>query len=358
MKRILLFGLLFIAIKGLSADTTTAPCWLDEAFRLANYPHDAYINSFVIGECSNGETIESALQRIRDNARVEAVSNLITNVESNTSHQLESKQVSGTIGFEEIIHSNFSQSTTLHSSMKDIPNLTVESWHNTKTNEIYAFAWVKKTELARTLKKQLISTLTRAEMALEEAERLNGEGEKIAARKAVEQVITYLQQVEERQNVVLAVDLTANMEDIVFAESNALKQRVIALQQQLKNGITIYIGGEVNLFEKDYPTFIQQIKQEVGKIGCTFTTNEVEADWIIRLQGKVREEKIAKIQEYTAFVVMAEVDMELAKKGQIIYAGNVSKKGVHTVNIESAAKEAYTAATKETAEKLNEIINN
>ena len=45
-------------------------------------------------------------------------------------------------------------------------------------------------------------------------------------------------------------------------------------------------------------------------------------------------------------------------KGQIIYSGNVSKKGVHTNNTELAAQEAYSEASKEIAIQVKEIINN
>ncbi|MBR2486253.1 MAG: hypothetical protein IKB46_00485 [Paludibacteraceae bacterium] len=55
---------------------------------------------------------------------------------------------------------------------------------------------------------------------------------------------------------------------------------------------------------------------------------------------------------------MADVAIEIAKKGQIIYSGNVSQKGVHTINTEQAAKEAYSEASKAIAAQINEIINN
>ena len=154
------------------------------------------------------------------------------------------------------------------------------------------------------------------------------------------------------------VDVTPHMDDIAFAESNVLKQRVTKLQQQLKHGVMVYIAGNVTIFDKIYPTLIQQIKQEISPIGCTFTTNEAEADWIIRLQGTTQEHNTLQKKSYSAFVVMADVAIEIEKKGQIIYSGNVSKKGVHTNNTELAAKEAYTDASKDIAAQISEIINN
>ncbi len=300
------------------------PSWCNNEWRANNYPRELYLQGFIVGEPQTGESVEQTLQRLKEKAQAEALQNI--NIATNR--------------------------------IKYISNLSVESWHNPQTNEVFAFAWVKKEDLTRTLKKQIISHITRTEMALEEAEGLLAEGEKGATRKAIAKAIEYLQQVEEQQKVVQSVDSSTEMEDIAFSESNALKQRVTKLQQQLKHGVMVYIAGNVTIFDKSYPTFIQQIKQEISPIGCTFTTNEAEADWIIRLQGTTQEHNTLQKKSYSAFVVMADVAIEIEKKGQIIYSGNVSKKGVHTNNTELAAKEAYTDASKDIAAQISEIINN
>ena len=301
-----------------------APFWCNDTWRATNYPREQYVQGFIIGTIQTGETIEQTYQRLKEKAQAEALQNIIAT----------------------------------QNAIKDIPNLSVESWHNLQTNEVFAFAWAKKEDLVRTLKKQIISHITRAEMAIEEAEGLLAEGEKSAARKAITKAIEHLQQVEEQQQVAQNVDATTNMEDIAFAESNALKQRATVLQQQLKNAVNVYVGGEIKIFGKSYPLFIQQIKQEISLMGCTFTTNEAEADWVVRLQGTTQEYNTLQNSSYSAFVVMADVTIEIAKRGQIIYSGNVSQKGVHTINIDQAAKEAYSEASKAIAAQSNEIINN
>ncbi len=300
------------------------PFWCNDTWRATNYPREQYVQGFVIGTIQAGESIEQTYQRLKEQAQAEALQNI--NIATNR--------------------------------VKYISNLSIESWHNPQTNEVFAFAWIKKEDLTRALKKQIISHITRAEMALEEAEGWLAEGEKGAANKAITKAIEHLQQVEEQQKVVQNVDAATNMEDMAFAESNALKQRVTTLQQQLKHGVSVYIAGNVTIFDKTYPTLIQQIKQEISPIGCTFTTNEAEADWVIRLQGTIQEYNTLQKTSYSAFVVMADIAIEIEKKGQIVYSGNVSKKGVHTNNTELAAKEAYSEASKAIAAQINEIINN
>jgi hypothetical protein len=302
------------------SNQVSLPAWCNDEWRANNYPRELYLQGFIVGEQQAGESIEQVHQRAKEKAQAEAIGGIMP--------------------------------------ISECQNLSIESWHNPKTNEVFAFAWVKKTDLVRTLNKQIISHITRAEMAVEEAEGLLAEGEKGTAHKALEKATRYLQQVEEIQQRVQRVDANTEMEDMAFAESNALKQRASALSQQLKNGVTVYVGGDVSILDKSYPTFVQQIKQEISPIGCTFVANEKEADWVIRLHGTTQEYNTIQTDSYNAFVVITTVEIEIAKKGQIIYSGNVSKKVVHTMSIELAAQEAYSEARKEIAAQISEIINN
>ena len=338
----------------------TPPMWCDEDWRRVSYPRDLYIQGFVIGEVQVSESIEQTHQRVKEKAQVEAVQNITTSVEYTSYSIVQSNQQSSTMGFSEMTCELFSTSTTIHSTLKDIPNLSVESWHNPKTNEVFAFAWVKKIDLVRTLKKQIITHVTRAEMAIEEAENLLAEGEKSAARKAITKAIEQLQLVLDQQKVVQSMDNNTEMEDIALAESNTLKQRASALYQQLKNGVFVYINGEVSVFDKVYPVFIQQVKQEIASIGCTFTTKEEGADWVVRLQGTTREYNTLQTGAYTAYFVMAEVMLQIVKghTQSVIYEGSFSQKGSHTLSREEAGYEAYAEVYQQVAAKIREIINN
>ena len=302
------------------------PSWCNNEWRANNYPRELYLQGFIVGEQQAGESIEQTHQRLKEKAQAEALQNI--NIDTN--------------------------------KIKYISNLSVESWHNPQTNEVFAFAWAKKEDLVRTLKKQIISHITRAEMVLEEAEGLLKDGEKGGANKAITKAMEQLQQVEEQQQVVQNVDATTNMEDIAFAESNVLKQRVTKLQQQLKHGVTVYIAGNVTIFDKSYPTFINQIKQQISGMGCTFTTNEAEADWVVRLQGTTREYNTLHTGAYTAYFVLAEVALQIVKGNtqSAIYEGIFSEKGSHTVNREEAGYAAYKEVYQQVAAKFKEIINN
>ena len=333
--------------------------WYDEDWRRVSYPRDLYIQGFVIGEVQVGESIEQTHQRVKEKAQAEAIQNIVTSIDYNAQSVTQSTQISGTDGFQEMIEELYVTSTRIHSAIQDIPNLSIESWHNPDNNQVYAFAWVKKSELAQKLTRQIINKITRAEIAIEEAEGLVKEGEKIAARNSILQCVKYLQEVEEHQKVIQSIDHSVALEDLSMTESIALKQRASTLYQQLKNGVFVYIGGEVGVFEKAYPAFIQQVKQEISSIGCTFTTKEEEADWAIRIQGTTREYNTHQSANFQAFFVLAEVNLQIIKgtASTTIFEGLFSEKGSHTLNIQEAAYSAYKNTLNPIATKIIEIIN-
>lgn len=343
----------------LAIGQNTAPLWCDDDWRANNYPRELYVQGFVVGEIQTGESVEQTHQRMKEKAQTEAVQNITTNVEYTSSSVVQSDQQTGTMGFSEMTRELFSTSIAIHSTLKDIPNLSVESWHNVKTNEVFAFAWVKKTDLVRSLKKQIISKITRTEMAIEQAEQLFQDGEKIASRKEIDKCIEYLQEVEQYQKVVLSVDAATDQEDLLLTESNALKQRTTTLHQQLKNGVFVYIGGEVKVFDRNYATFIQQVKDALSNIGCTFTVNEADADWVVRLHGTTREYNTLRTGNYTAYFVVAEVALQIVKGNtqSAIYEGVFSEKGSHTLSREEAGYDAYANIYTDISAKITEIIN-
>lgn len=362
MKKIVSLLLILSGLNGVFASTkqVPAPSWYDDDWRASTYPHATYAQAFVEGEVKAGESIENAHQRMKEMAQAQTVQNIITSIEYNSSSVIQSSLTSNSAGFNEMTKEVFSSSTKIESAIKDIPNLSVESWHNPKTNAIYVFAWVNKKDLSRSLKKQIISNITRAEMVLEQVEQFISDGEKVTARKSIAKSIEHLQHVAECQKVVMAIESDAMLEDVMFEEGLALQKRATELYQQMKNGVYVYIGGQVEVFGEAYSTLVQQIKKDIADIGCTFSESKTGVDWVIELQGTTREYNTQQYGGTTVFFVYADVDMKIIKchDNQTIFDGRFSEKGSHTLSQKEAAYAAYKGVLSQTTAKIKETINN
>lgn len=357
MRKIVLIVSLLCSVLIIAQDA--APKWYNEELRVLIYPRTDYVIGFIVGEIQQGESVEQTHQRLKEKAQAEAVGNILTTVEHTSLSNVQSTQISGTSGFSEIVKEDFKTNTTIYAAVKDIPNLSVESWQKPNTNEVYAFAWVKKSTISTTLQKRIISLMTRAEISLENAERMYSNGEKIMAREQLEECAKYIQQVEQCQKIVHSVDEWIKYDDLSFEEMNILKQKVVSLFNQLKNSIFVCVSGDIKVFDSDYSLFINSIKQGVSTLGCTFTSQSSNADWIIRLQGTTREYNQLHAKDFTAYFVFAEVSLQITKgiNSNIIYEGVHTAKGSHTLNREEAAYDAYKELSKSITQQIKEIIN-
>ena len=362
MRKILLTLLILSRLTTASASTKhiPAPSWYDDDWRAITYPHATYAQAFVEGEVKAGESIENAHQRVKEMAQAQTVQNIITSIEYNSSSVIQSSMTFNSAGFNEMTQELFTSSTKIESAIKDIPNLSVESWHNPKTNAIFVFAWVNKKDLARSLKKQIISNLTRAEMVLEQVEQFITDGEKVTARKSIAKCTEHLQYVAECQKVVMCIEPDAMLEDVMFEDGLALQKRATEFYQQMKNGVYVHIGGKVEIFGDAYSALVQQIKKDLSDLGCTFSDSQTGVDWIIDLQGTTREYNTQQFGGTTVFFVYADVDMKIIKchNNQTIFEGRFSEKGSHTLNQREAAYAAYKEVQSKTASKIKETINN
>lgn len=337
----------------------TPPMWVDNAWRAASYPRETYIIGFVQGEVQANEASETTHQRLKRQAQAEAIANIQTSVEHVSSMMSRSDQQMGTMGYTEIVTEVFQTSTTTRSSFKDIPNLAVESWQNTKTNEVFAFAWVKKSELSKHLQRQINRLLTRAEINVEETHELICKGEKVEARKTITQSVEYLQELAEYQHIIEIIDGNIVPEDILLNESIVLKKQIIQLYRELENGIYIFVDSKCDILGKTYPNFIQQVKEELSNLGCSFTSNLQQADWIIHIDGTTRNMNQAQVAGFVAYFVEANISLRITKANtqQTIFEGVWTEKGSHTNNDYEAALNAYDKLTNVVTRKITETIN-
>ena len=179
------------------------------------------------------------------------------------------------------------------------------------------------------------------------------------AREQLEECAKYIQQVEQCQKIVHSVDEWIKYDDLSFEEMNILKQKVVSLFNQLKNSIFVCVSGDIKVFDRDYSVFFNSVKQGVSTLGCTFTSESSNADWIIRLQGTTREYNQLHAKDFTAYFVFAEVSLQIMKgiNSNIIYEGVHTAKGSHTLNREEAAYDAYKELSKSITQQIKEIIN-
>lgn len=327
------------------------PDWVDPTFREEHYPAGIYYTGFSSAYVKNGEDKETAYDRLRQNARTEAVASIQVTVEQTIEKHMQNIQTGTDVSTKDIVTSRI----TTRTSIKDVPGLKVEIWENSKTGEVYAFAWVKATSLYRQLMRRIIANNAKAEVELESIETMANRGEKVQAKKNLKRVQELIDDVESDQHIMLSIDTSVTDEDMAVQETNLLIKRYQALTSNLKNCINIYLICNAQIFGQNYNALEGEMQSELNKLGVTFVTSPEQSDWAIYVNASAREDVIGhfgKSTSYTAYVD-ASVAIDKGAAGQRIFEEQLkSERGTHTTNFEEAARVAY----KKISPQIGEII--
>lgn len=333
------------------------PSWCDHDLRQLEYPDSEYFTGYAEGAPMSGERSEIAIQRLKDAARVEAVSTIRVHITNQSTNDMVSQQLSNMEGEFWNVMNTFTSSTTTTVDMK-IPGLQIEAWRDPQTGTIYAFAYVKKSTLIRQLEKQITVALTKVEMSLDQVDQLIATGQKLQARSAAEKALPLFAEVDEAQKLLAAVDADATEETLMLNETRQLQQRLMAMVAHLKNALTICIQCDASIFGANYPTLSSTLQGHLSKLGCNFVSDPSVADWVVTIQASAREYSTVLTGNIATYFVYVDATISVRKAvtDQLVYEDMLTEKGGHTHNYHQAAREAYRYLTPKICKAVEEQV--
>lgn len=347
MKRVL-FLLLVVSSLCCRADE---PRWMNAELRDMLYRSSEYYTGFAVTDLRTGENVEEAYNRARNQARAELVSSIRMSVHVESSMEV-LNQVYGADAAQTL--ETFHSASRQTAGVSNIPGINVEVYSDPKTKTVCAFAYVEKKDLAHKLERQLIATLSKIEIVLDEARQNAAQGNKGEAKKALASLKELYAVVEETQCTMLAVDATLSKEDIAADEYVALRKQAGALYQELNDGYAIFMECQAMLFDANYPALAKGVKGDLSKQGCHFVEEPDMADWVVMINAYTEEYNVSTFGNVTNYTVNATADVTIDRKstGKRVYEEELVQKGVHTMNDKEAGKEAY----KKLIAQISQII--
>ena len=335
------------------------PEWSNATSRKMHYPPEIYYSGYIEGSKQEGETLEDAMSRLKDAARVELVSTIRTSVGQTMNSRTQSDMQQNSSYFDERIRETFVSETRITSDIKDIPGLKIEAYQNPKSGEIIAFAYLKRSTLINHLIKRIALLSGKAENDLEQAQEMAGNGQKTKARSMAARGLQQLEQIEEAQNLLAAVDETVDEETLQIEQTRSLNKQLSVLQEQLRNSLAVYLQCETQLFGSEYTILKGTIEGALSGEDVFFVSDPEEADWAIYIHAKAQEHAktdFGSMSNYAAFVE-AHMDIDRKSDGKRIYSnGFTSDIENHTRGFEPAAREAYKNITPKIIEILKSQI--
>jgi hypothetical protein len=280
---------IFLALLPLFAWGQTAPPWTQDAYRAQNYPSSEWYTGFVRNRLKANANVGVALQVLERDAQNQLAEGIIVNIEGVTQLETTSARTQSGNRTAEQVTTDYRQAVRTATSATTVKS-EVKSWHDPSNGTLYAFAAVRRADLAAYYKKQINNDLNKVDVALGTAEQLVAAGKKMSAFRQCSMAKTTMAGVTYFQDLLTAVDATVDETDLQSDRSadlqRTLNQQLIVLEQST----FVYVdckferkGHKDDAFTDDPGILCDLITQSLSENNCSIVDDPAEADYELTL---------------------------------------------------------------------------
>ena len=347
LKRVIILILCLTSLNIVKAQKE--PAWLMQTWRTEQYPSNVFITGFAQDEKNSTETLAEANERLKDLARTNLSESILASVKSVSENYIQSITESGS----ETLKENFQFKTNVSTDL-EINGIRVESY--AKNNIISGFAYANKYEIIGYYKANLNMYVQQIEGFINTATELEEKREKPKAKAEFNKTLPVFTEVTRTQGILSAVDKNITEDDLKMEKTMKLYNEVVQANARLEQGIYVYIFTNENVFGEKIITIETHLKAILAENGCSFTNDENEADWKVKINSMSREHNFSN-NVYFSYVD-AEVKLFKAPSDKHVYQNEFTQKGAHSKSYHEAARKAYNELSKPISEKILTWINN
>jgi hypothetical protein len=347
-RKLPLFGIpLTLLLLAQFACSQTKPLWIDEAWRSANHPASEWYTGF--SQNSLEPKAAKTLEQLERDAQNKMAESIIVRISSQSTTEKESNIVQKGKSSSETLEQKHKQEIQTSTSI-EIAASQVRSYHDSKTNRMYAFATVKKKDLANFYRSNINSLFAFAEKEFFIAEQLAETGKKKQALAKIETIEDSLKNASfwaYRLQLVESDNSHAEQEKILWQRANNAKM-------QMKNGTTVYLDISGN---NSYG--IEQLGAQLQEkdCNCTIVEDIEKAEYVVKIKAKLGNCNEGDYQRVYCYA-NATLSVNNPKRKNNENVSVPEAKGVWASgNKDKATEEAFKLLAKSLTEKIIQTIN-
>jgi len=318
------------------------PQWANSTVREIYYPAADYLVGFSVGNLREKETIEAAKKRVAKDAQAQVAENIRLTVSSKTS----SYDRSDKFNQSEQLSAAFIAEVQTESNA-EIAGIRTESYYDNTEGTIYAFAYIKRSDLISYYQNQIALHLNAIDGALQVATALAESGAKAKAYKQCEKAAGLTGKVYYAQDLLTAVDINASESGLQQQRTKNLENKLNEMLGKLENSLYIYVKCA-----EDMAFFAELVSSLLTENGCNcnFTESEQDATVVITLAPTHRCNEASSGNVFCYATTAMSIFDRHSNKTIKPMVGEF-KGGWTDRNYDRAAEEAYRLLAREVADK-------
>jgi hypothetical protein len=271
------------------------PLWTQDAYRERSFPAEAWYTGFARDRLKAGANAAEALKALGRDAQNQLAESIIVTIEGSTQVENASVQHSGGGQAAEHTTTSYRQAVKTATQAKTVKT-DLKSHYDPATGMVYAFASVRRADLAAFYQKQVSIELGKVETALAVTEQLVAAGKKMSARRKCFEAEKILDGIALEQSLLAAVNPEADDDALQTARSSSLVQAVEQQLIDLEQSTFVFVdcryeykGYKHDAFGRDPGIICDIVKQALSENECSVVDDDAEADYTLTLAASTAQ---------------------------------------------------------------------
>ncbi|MCL1947819.1 MAG: hypothetical protein FWF51_11835, partial [Chitinivibrionia bacterium] len=350
MKNILFFTFAIFAIIILSPQISygqkAAPQWINEAQRSTNYPSSRYYIGFsqdVVKSKSNAD-VSLALKSLERDAQSKMAESIIANVESR----------SVMTASDNAKNDSYKQTVQV-STAADLVKTEIFSYHDIKTNKIYALAAVKKSDLADYYVARIEFFLDEMRRGIALSKQLFELDKRKESLEKLEDSENYIDSTASYRMLLITVDTQNGLKRSQGERANELLKEIAVIRAEIQAQdvkIVFVTGAEIIQDNISSDIIISGLQTLISDNNITITENEKEASFVLKIEGKICNWREDGYFHYANACVKAALINVKTGKNEVLITVNGKKEGGLTA--QAAGELAFKSVVSEVWAKIKD----
>jgi hypothetical protein len=267
-----------------------SPLWTQDGYREQHYPAGEWYIGFVRDKLKTGAEVGKTLKSLEQDAQNQLAESIIVKIEGSTKVENSSQSIQRENNQQaEVITSDYQQAVQTATTATTVKS-EVKSYHEPSSGMVYAFAAVRRADLAAFYQKQIEVDLTKIETAMSLAEQLAAAGKKMSASRKCHEANDFFAGIALYQDLLIAVSPEAGENVLHIEHSKKLQQSISQSIINLEQSTFVYIdcqyeykGSRDDAFSSDPGIICDIMKQALSENDCSIVDDAAEADYTLTL---------------------------------------------------------------------------
>jgi hypothetical protein len=329
------------------------PCWQKESCLAATYPESEWYLGFAENGLDGKANAAEFRNILEQQARSRMAERIRIDISSRSSTETRSDYRSKDGSSSEKISRDF-MSTIRISADAELVNSFADSYSDAKAKRVYAFAAVRKADLALYYAQKMESSFGEAQRSLElaaqmaKADRKKDALDKLAgSRKHVESAARY-------RNLLLVVDSKGSLGPSNDERADVLLKGIAALQIEIEKAAIVFVSGTESIQNQSTNIIMPRLQTMLSENNVTVTENQEEASHVLNVESRVCNARHDEHFHYANACIKVVLTNVKTGKNEMTITVNGKKEG--GLNEQDAGERAFKSAAAELWSKIKDKI--